>query len=598
MADLVKTFYAYGKYFEDDLLESFNQFSSKKIDKILHIEVNDYSYSLKDASVIRDRLILYITSSAGGNLFPFIFLSEKLFDIEAKGKIKKGAIVKSFENMRKYLTKEELQELEPIYSNIDFERLQELVELEVENKNDLKENWYIALSFDGLFFNERFPNVFNKMIEIKGSDISLDGHCFIDASASKIGFDVGLNFCSTNELSNGMAKKVKPRLLPVSNEAGRFVKLGFEKIFNDFKFKLFGLNYILLPTVFKASFQNQIFTEINRAKKTDFEDKALEKRVLFEIVLELIVERIHKLKLTNELLFTMLFYEKNNKEIVVSHTIEDIVPSRIAQSKKLMKEFSIDASNLSKYHKKVFKENHLDLIYIRDYINDKLFLAKLLFGKERLSSDALINSLYHKIIFGNGLDKDKRELSKIINGYYRDDTNFYKHQKLIEFLSSERLNALDYIELGGCKMEFKTVEELVEWKYANVDLLKGERWRQREFFILGMLSKLVINWHFNANSEDDDKKGKKKQQKKSSFQSYLDTIGTVNTLNIEGVFRKLIDGVNKYDIYSENYDYLLTLYIETKSRQQENEKLSNDKANILFIMGSMDYKNLTKKENN
>ena len=598
MADLIKTFHAYGKYFENDLLESFNQLSSKKIDKILHIELIDYSYDLKDPSTIKDRLILYITSSAGGNLFPFIFLSEKLFDIEVKGKVKKGAIKKSFDNMKKYLTKEELQELETIYSGIDFERLKELVESEVENRSDSKENWYIALSFDGEFFNEKFPNVFTKMIETKGSDISLEGHCFIDESVSKIGFDVGLNFCSTNELSNGMAKKIKPRLLPISNEAGRFVKLGFEKIFNDFKFKLFGLNYILLPTVFKTSLQNQIFTEINRAKKTDFEDKALEKRVLFEQVLELIVERIHKLKFSNELLFTMLFYEQNNKEIVVSHTIEDIVPSRIAQSKKLMEEFNIDASNLSKYHKKVFKEKNLDLIYIRDYINDKLFLAKLLFGKERVSSEAFIDALYHKIIFGNGLDKEKRELSKIINGYYRDDTDFYKHQKLIDFLSSERLNALDYIELGGCKMDdFKTVEELVTWKYENVDILKT--WRQREFFILGMLSKLVINWHFNANSEEDDgKKSKKKQQKKSSFQSYLDTIGTVNTLNIEGVFRKLIDGVNKYDIYSKNYDYLLTLYMETKSRQQENEKLSNDKANILFIMGSVDYKNLTKKESN
>ena len=47
MADLIKTFHAYGKYFEDDLLESFNQFSSKKIDNILEIELSDYSYALK-----------------------------------------------------------------------------------------------------------------------------------------------------------------------------------------------------------------------------------------------------------------------------------------------------------------------------------------------------------------------------------------------------------------------------------------------------------------------------------------------------------------------------------------------------------------------
>ncbi len=100
MADIIKTFYAYGKYFEDDLLDSFNQIGLKKIDKILHIELSDYSDNLVDVDILVDRLVLYITSSAGGNLFPFIFLSEKVFDIESGGKIKKGGIVKSFENMK------------------------------------------------------------------------------------------------------------------------------------------------------------------------------------------------------------------------------------------------------------------------------------------------------------------------------------------------------------------------------------------------------------------------------------------------------------------------------------------------------------------
>jgi hypothetical protein len=194
MADLTKTFHAYGKYFEDDLLESFNQFSSKKIDNILEIELSDYSYALKDASLLKDRLILYITSSAGGNLFPFIFLSEKLFDIEAKGKIKKGGIEKSFENMKKYLTKEERDEIDSIYKSIDFERLKEIVQ---KHEPPPKKSYYLALSYSGEFFNERYSNVFQKMIETKGSDISLAGHCFIDDNVSKIGFDVGLNFCST-----------------------------------------------------------------------------------------------------------------------------------------------------------------------------------------------------------------------------------------------------------------------------------------------------------------------------------------------------------------------------------------------------------------
>ena len=580
MADLIKTFHAYGKYFEDDLLESFNQLSSKKIDKILHIELSDYSYALKDPNTIKDRLILYITSSAGGNLFPFIFLSEKLFDIEAKGKVKKGAIKKSFDNMKKYLTKEELQKLEPIYSGIDFERLKELVESEVENRSNSKENWYIALSFNWEFFNEKFPDVFKKMIETKGSDVSLDGYCFIDESASKIGFDVGLNFCSTNELSNSMAKEIKPRLLPISNEAGRFVKLGFEKIFNDFAFKLFGLNYILLPTVFDSSLQDEVFDTVNDVKKIDYRDEALEQRVIFEEDLEEIVEEFDKKSLTKEILFTMLFYEKGTgNEIIVSHTIEDVLPSRIATAKSMMKEYNIDASKLSKYEKKVVKAKYPELIYIRDYINDRLFLAKLLFGKEQIDKEMLYRAIYKKIIFGNGLEHEKREFSKILHGYYKDDTDFKKHQELLRFLSDEKLKIGQYIELGG-DMNFENVQELVEWKYENVEILKTPT--QREFFVVGMLCRLVIAWQ-KANNDSN-----------SSLESYLNTIGTVNMLNIESVYRKAIDGAGKYSVFGENYNYLLTLYSEIKSLQKSSEKISNDKANILFVMGFVDFMNLAK----
>jgi len=576
MADLIKTFHAYGKYFEDDLLESFNQFGSKKIDKILHIELSDYGYALKDASVLRDRLVLYITSTAGGNLFPFIFLSEKLFDVEAKGKIKKGGIEKSFENMKKYLTKEEQDEVDALYKKIDFEKLKAIVE---EHPPQNKESYYLALSYNGQFFNEKYPHVFQKMIETKGSDVSMNGHCFIDEDASKIGFDVGLNFCSTNELSNGMAKTVKPRLLPISNEAGRFVKLGFEKIFNDFAFKLFGLNYILLPTLFDKRLYHEVFETINEVKKIDRNHEAIEQRVIFEEDLEELVEDFEKQSLTKEILFTMLFYEKNNKEIIVSHTIEDVLPSRIATAKSLMREYDIDASKLSKYEKKSVKEKHPKLIYIRDYINDRLLLAKLLLGKEKIDKAMLYRALYKKIIFGNGIEHEKREFSKILNGYFKDDTNFEKHQRVLNFLSDKRLTMGQKIELGGM-MTFENVENLVDWKFREVEILQTPT--QREFFVMGMLCRLVVAWQ-KANNDNN-----------SSLESYLNTIGTVNMLNIETLYRKIIDGANKYGVYGKNYDYLLSLYAEIKSLQKSTDKLSNDKANILFVMGFIDYKNLPK----
>lgn len=578
MSDIIKTFYNYGKYFEDDLLQSFNQLSSKKIDKILHIELTDYDYRLVDTKMLQNRLILYITSSAGGNLFPFIFLSEKVFDIETNGKIKKGGISKSFENMKKYLDANEQEELDIIFKALDIEKLKTIIAEIESDKTNFQDNYYLALSYENFFFNEKYPSLFQKMVQTKGSNISLNGHCFIDKSATKIGFDAGINFCSTNEMNNTMASRIKPRLLPISNEAGRFVKLGFEKIFNDFQFELFGLNYILLPTVFDTSLNHDVFNEINNVKKIDKGDQALTQRTLLEGDLEEVVKEFEKKNLTNTMLFTMLFYQKNNKEIIVSHTIEDIAPSRINSAKALMKRYDIDASKLSKYEKKTIKDTNPELIYIRDYINDRLYLAKLLFGKERIESDTLYQMLYKKIIFGNNIEHEKREFSKILNGYYKDDTNFTKHQKLLAFLADETLQMADFIQLGG-DMKFENLENLVTWKFENVTILQTPS--QREFFVMGILCRLVIAWQ------------KAKNENNSSLESYLNTIGTVNALNIESVYRKVIDGAGKYRVYGKDYDYLLTLYSEIKSLQKS-EKVSNDKANILFVMGFTDYKNLPK----
>lgn len=580
MADIIKIFYTYGKYFENDLLDNFNQINAKKIDQVLHIELTNYEASLVDLDTLKNRLVLYITSTAGGNLFPFLFLSEKVFDLENKGKIKKGGIVKSFENMKKYLDKDTQIELEAIFAAIDFDKLKEIVARIEADRTNSKDAYYLALSYQNQFFNEKYPSIFPKMIEIKGSDINLDGHCYIDGQVKKIGFDAGLNFCSTNEMSDAMAKVLKPKLLPLSNDVGRFVKLGFEKIFKDFQFKLFGLNYILLPTVFDKNIFHDVFDEINRSKQIDHGDAAINERVLLEQDLEELVEELDKKHLTNELLFTMLFYGGQNNEIIVSHTIEDIVPTRVAIAKKLMKEYEIEASKLSKYEKKSVKEQHPELIYIRDYINDRLFLAKLLFGKEKIDREKLYSILFHKIIFGNNIEHEKREFAKVLNGYYKDDTDFKKHQKLLKFLSDEKLAMGDYIELGG-DMQFENVQALVAWKYENVEILKTQS--QREFYIVGMLCRLVIAWQKSKNDNN------------SSLESYLNTIGTVNSLNIEGVYRKVIDGAGKYSIYGHNYDYLLTLYSEIKSLQK-GEKVSNDKANILFVMGYTDYKNLPKTE--
>ena len=63
-------------------------------------------------------------------------------------------------------------------------------------------------------------------------------------------------------------------------------------------------------------------------------------------------------------------------------SIEDVAPSRIRRAAESLDNFDIDISNLSKYYKKVFRDNNPKLISLRDYVSDRLTIANLLFGKE------------------------------------------------------------------------------------------------------------------------------------------------------------------------------------------------------------------------
>ena len=83
MADIVKFFYEYGKFYQKDLEKSFNQIYDKKIDYVAVIDIPSYKFNIYDFSAVKDRLFLYVISSNSGNLFPFvIIIADKIFDRE------------------------------------------------------------------------------------------------------------------------------------------------------------------------------------------------------------------------------------------------------------------------------------------------------------------------------------------------------------------------------------------------------------------------------------------------------------------------------------------------------------------------------------
>lgn len=599
MADIIKVFYEIGKTFQDERVKDYNDIFNNKIDKFIVFDIESSEYSIVDFSAISNRLITVSTSSKGGYLLPNL----PLFD--------KNGLKAVWSNMEKYFSSNknraaiQKKALEDIKSKVDYEKIEEIKneikKIESVKKRKDRNIYYLALKCKERFISERFKSLYFNYLNSSFGESNKNCDSFI-GNVKKSGADAGLNFCSVNELPKRLQKITKYRLLPLDKDSAIKVAHGFKRVFEreEFRFNLFGLTYYLLPTIFFKD-KKKFFAELKRASQ---DENNLKSKVILEYRLERLVKRLEESDISQKVLFTFLFAQKNNNEIKLFQTIEDVAPSRITKAANSMAKFHIDSSTLSKYIKK--SDYEAKNVYVKDYIYDSLFLAKLILGKERINS---IDDIYHivdnKILFGSqGWEYDfkkktykstkkQRSFSTILSGntfydkaneifYSSDDTNFKKHQRFLNFLDDIDALRFDIKNLiyGGDMEEFNSFEELANKKFENVELLKNIR--AREFYIVGALARFVISWQHRENSD--------------TVAKYIDSIGSITPQNIDRVFRKIYDGSRKYGMYGKDFDSLLTLYSKIKSEIKQSDNISIDKANIAFVMGNIDYKNFKIKQ--
>jgi len=580
MADIVKVFYEIGEIYKDEKVNDFNDIFANKIDKFVEFDIDTSVYRIVDRDVIAHRLITVSTSSKGGYLLPNLPLMDK------------NGLKAVWSNMEKNFSPNKSRSviqknaLDTIKSKIDYQKIEQ-IKNEISKEESVKKSkeqniYYLVLKCRGRYISERFRSVYFHYLNSAFGKSTKKAQSYLN-SATHSGADAGLNFCSLNELPTSLEKLTKWRLLPLDEESAKKVAHGFKRVFEkeEFRYRLFGLTYYLLPTVFLKD-KKRFFAEMARTAIEDNND--LISKEILEKRLERLVERLEEVDISQKVLFTFLFAEVNKASYKLYQTIEDVAPSRIAKAARSMEKFSIDSSNLSKYIKKTeHKKTH---IYIRDYIAEPLLLAKLIFGKEHIyDQDMLYKIINQKIMFGNNqADNENREFSKILNGYYGDDTDFEKHQRFLDFL--EDIDALGCntrnLINGGKMNDTSSFKALMEEKFANVELLKSSR--AREFYVVGALARFVISWQYTKDSD--------------TVAKYIDSIGSINTQNIDRVFRKIYDGSRKYSMHGEEFDSLIGAYSQIKSQIKQSDNLSIDKANIAFVMGNIDYKNFksTSKE--
>ena len=215
------------------------------------------------------------------------------------------------------------------------------------------------------------------------------------------------------------------------------------------------------------------------------------------------------------------------------------------------------------------------MLYIRDYIEDGLLLAKLVFAKENIPHPEVIEGIIaKKILFGSVANQEKRDFSLVVSGYFADDVDFSKHQRFVDFLSALGVLGFDGRNYIYVEEEMESFSNIAKKKFEEVELLRKPR--ARELYALGALTQLVMKWQYAQGSE--------------SLAKYLDSIGAVTMQNADRVFRKVYEGARKYGVGGKEYEDLLQLYVDAKEAVKNEDTISIDQANIAFVMGSVDYK--------
>ncbi len=590
MADIVKIFYDVGKSYADRGVENFNEIDRKNISKIavsnfkeikgdefIRFEFDGISVFEKDA--IKDRLFLRVTSSNGGNLYPLFFYDAKKLESSLK---------KAFKNMAKYLDDEKKEYIEALSKSIDTQRLAESI------KDYEEKNLYLAVFIDSKSLYEIFPEVSKKYVNsvCNGDIVKRDLNSYFCDDRCEVGFDAGLNFCSLHGMPKTLSKNLKYKTLSLSKDEACLVKQGFEIVFdgNSFIFNLFGNSYYLLPTLFFDDYskKREFFDKLIKFSDENSSAKKTEKHMLQ------LLQRLDE-KESQKLLLSFLFYEKSNNAINLYTMIEDVAPSRVFGAFELM-----DSMGIEKGASRFIKKNQKDenALYIRDYIEDNILLAEIIFGKVKLYG-GFIHWIYKRIFFGDNRKNATRKKLAYEILFYSKYEDFQKHQRFLDFLI-----ALEAIDIRWSNYIYKEVDmdsdrfsDVAKSKFNEVQLLQNKR--AREFYILGALAILVIKWQKSKNKENNKNREDNNDRREStSLEKYLDSIGSVTMQNSGRVFNKIYNISRKYSMYGDDYDDLITLYSDIKEELTTNDRVSIDEANIAFVMGSVDFKKYrqTKKE--
>jgi CRISPR-associated protein Csh1 len=281
-----------------------------------------------------------------------------------------------------------------------------------------KGNYFLIITINGKTIYELMPEIWDNYY-----DNFVDAHIsknvkkivthqlqeqidFITHKKELCGYNPNVKFFTMDNYND----KFKPQIiekLPMSKETAIAIKKGWMYAIRHLKFYHKGLEYIIIPSM--VDFDDEVYKRVlkylrnsnnnmkNVASKEDSFVRRLSKQV----------EGFDKGGISLDILFTEV--NLTNLSVKIFATLEDVIPSRINQVVKEMKNQKISAN--------IKREEGSKDVYLRDYfsreelfaivtkntsgmknrvIQEKIFLAKLLLGYAKINHSVLLQKFEYQ----------------------------------------------------------------------------------------------------------------------------------------------------------------------------------------------------------
>jgi len=617
MGDIITTFSKIGSHYLEDEKRVKNKAYEYDTVKVYLFDIEtktiEPSLNIKKEDLIITR---FGVGANSGNLFPNIFFKNRDVNINFDKFTK--AISKANKNLLSFFTQEEIfrdkklqllygienhnfrnlmklkysnEEIKLTLSDYDYhfntfckesntffdtamEDIQNLQEYKKATGEKGKVTTYFALSYQGQPISYHFKYLYDKHLNTYNEAL-LRGYDII-SNDEGIGGDANLAFCSTNELPTKL-KSIKLKLLPLSFESAKKIKIGFDVMDKMLSHNFYGLKMAIMPTLLSDNLKyKKILDILERVSKGEL-DKIEKSEYCINRYLEKIALDEKELPVLN----TILFYAKNNSAVDVLLQIDDVLPSYISHISDKMGEYNIKAfSNKD-------KKDAEDTIYMQNIFSDRLEIMSILLSSSKIDKDILIHKFSQLIYWGtmNKAYAHPIEWGKYFNGYYANRTV----ESIVRYLSF-------FNETNKLKENFILQKEI------NLDEIKSEKQKIEKFinksdfidnevlesaYLLGMLSSALMNWQYGVSGS-------------SSYEKWLNNSGAITKDSLSRIWKKSEETIRKLNSTSGSGNRVINeikdLVIESSQKAFIYDGIVKSSfVSLAFAMGGSDFTKYIKK---